>query len=178
MCATINENGYIKIRALNVGEDTTLAKIIKLVDEAGNSKAPAATLADKISAVFVPIVIGISVLTFVIWIIFGQSIEFALNCAISVLVISCPCALGLATPVAITVGIGKAAQYGILIKSAAGLENLSAINAIVLDKTGTVTEGKPKVTDIEVLLKNMSRTEFLSYAQVLKLEVITPYLKR
>lgn len=145
---TINQNGFFKMKATKVGNDTTLAQIIQLVEEAGNSKAPIARLADKVSGVFVPIVIGISVLAFLFWIFQGQSFEFALSIAIAVLVISCPCALGLATPVAIMVGTGKAAGNGILIKSAESLEMLYLIDTVVLDKTGTITEGKTKVTDI------------------------------
>ena len=121
------------------------------MDEAGNSKAPIARLADKVSGVFVPTVIGIAIVTAIVWLLVGQSFEFALSNAISVLVISCPCALGLATPVAIMVGTGRAAELGILIKSAESLENLHAVDTIVLDKTGTITSGHPSVTDIVVL---------------------------
>ena len=149
--ATINKNGTFRFQASKVGEDTTLAQIIRLVDDASNSKAPIARLADKVSGVFVPVVIGIAILTAVIWLIAGQNFEFALSNAIAVLVISCPCALGLATPVAIMVGTGKAAEMGILIKSAESLENLHNIDTIVLDKTGTITSGHPSVTDIVVL---------------------------
>ncbi len=166
--ASTVENGYLKVKALNVGNDTTLAKIIKLVDEAGNSKALAARLVDKVSGIFVPVVILISVITAVIWLILGESVEFALNCAISVMVISCPCALGLATPVAIMAGIGTAAGNGILIKSAESLENLCYTDTIVLDKTGTVTEGKPEVTDILIVSDNISMHEFLTYAAALE----------
>lgn len=145
---TINKNGYFKMKATKVGNDTTLSQIIKLVEEASNSKAPISKLADKVSGIFVPIVIFISILATIFWILQGQTFEFALSIGIAVLVISCPCALGLATPVAIMVGTGKGAQNGILIKSAESLETLHSVNTIVLDKTGTVTEGKPKVTDI------------------------------
>lgn len=145
---TVNLNGAIKVEAKKVGEDTTLSQIIKLVEEAGNSKAPISKLADKVSGVFVPIVIGISVITFITWIFLGAEINFALSLAVAVLVISCPCALGLATPVAIMVGTGKGAENGILIKSAESLEALHSVNTVVLDKTGTITEGKPEVTDI------------------------------
>ena len=141
--ATINKNGSFKFRASKVGNETTLSQIIRLVDEAGNTKAPIARLADKISGVFVPVVILVAIVTAIVWLLSGQTFEFALNCAISVLVISCPCALGLATPVAIMVGTGKAAEYGILIKSAESLENLHSIDTIVLDKTGTITSGHP-----------------------------------
>lgn len=145
---TINKNGYFKMKATKIGQDTTLSQIIKLVEEAGNSKAPIARLADKVSGIFVPCVITIAVLAAIFWLIQGQSFEFALSIGIAVLVISCPCALGLATPVAIMVGTGKASENGILIKSAESLELLHLIDAVVLDKTGTITEGKPKVTEM------------------------------
>ncbi len=145
---TINKSGFLKMKAMKVGDDTTLSQIIKLVEEASNSKAPIAKIADKVSAIFVPTVIAIAILTVVIWLMVGQSFEFALTMGIAVLVISCPCALGLATPVAIMVGTGKGAEKGILIKSAESLELLHLVNTIVLDKTGTITEGKPKVTNI------------------------------
>ncbi len=162
--ATINKNGTFRFRASKVGEDTTLSQIIRLVDDASNSKAPIARLADKVSGVFVPVVIGIAIVTAVIWMIFGGDFEFALSNAISVLVISCPCALGLATPVAIMVGTGKAAEMGILVKSAESLENLHNIDTIVLDKTGTITSGHPSVTDILVLDESLSEAAFLSEA--------------
>lgn len=146
--ATVNKNGSFYFKATRVGNDTTLSQIIRLVEDAGNSKAPIARLADKVSEFFVPAVIAIALITAVIWLIVGYDFEFALNCAVSVLVISCPCALGLATPVAITVGTGKAAEYGILIKNAEALENLHKVDTVVLDKTGTVTSGHPEVTDI------------------------------
>ena len=150
---TINQNGHLKVKALKVLGDTTLSQIINLVEEASNSKAPISKLADKVSAVFVPTVILISILSFIFWIIQGQNFEFALTSAISVLVISCPCALGLATPVAIMVATGKGAENGILIKSAESLERLHLVNTVMLDKTGTVTEGKPVVTDILSIIK-------------------------
>ena len=162
--ATINKNGTFRFRASRVGEDTTLARIIRLVDEAGSTKAPIARLADKISGVFVPVVMGIAVLAGAAWMFAGESFEFALNCAVSVLVISCPCALGLATPVAIMVGTGKAAEYGILIKSAESLENLHTVDTVVLDKTGTITSGHPAVTDIIVLASGVAEREFLAEA--------------
>lgn len=162
--ATINKNGTFRFRASRVGEDTTLAQIIRLVDEAGSTKAPIARLADKISGVFVPVVMGIAVLAGAAWMFAGESFEFALNCAVSVLVISCPCALGLATPVAIMVGTGKAAEYGILIKSAESLENLHTVDTVVLDKTGTITSGHPAVTDIIVLASGVAEREFLAEA--------------
>lgn len=148
IAASINKNGYLKFKAERVGSETTLAQIIKLVEDASASKAPIAKLADKIAGVFVPIVMTIAVITAIIWIIRGAEFEFALSCAISVLVISCPCALGLATPVAIMVGTGKGAENGILIKSAEALETLHLIKTVIMDKTGTITEGKPVVTDI------------------------------
>lgn len=162
--ATINKNGTFRFRASRVGEDTTLAQIIRLVDEAGSTKAPIARLADKISGVFVPVVMGIAVLAGAVWMFAGESFEFALNCAVSVLVISCPCALGLATPVAIMVGTGKAAEYGILIKSAESLESLHTVDTVVLDKTGTITSGHPAVTDIIVLASGVAEREFLAEA--------------
>lgn len=158
---TINKNGYFKMKATKVGDDTTLSQIIKLVEEASNSKAPISRLADKVSGIFVPVVIAIAILAAVFWILQGQSFEFALSAGIAVLVISCPCALGLATPVAIMVGTGKGAQQGILIKSAEALELLHLADTVVLDKTGTITEGKPKVTDI---VSNIDEKELLKIA--------------
>ena len=146
--ATVNKSGYFKMEATRVGNDTTLSQIITLVEEAGASKAPIAKLADKVSGVFVPVVICIAVLAAIVWLILGQPFAFALSIGIAVLVISCPCALGLATPTAIMVGTGKGAEYGVLIKSAESLEIAHQINAVVLDKTGTLTEGKPVVTDV------------------------------
>ena len=146
--ASINKSGYFQFKATEVGDDTTLSQIIRLMEEATSSKAPISKLADKISGVFVPVVITIAVVASVVWLLLGRSVEFALSIGISVLVISCPCALGLATPTAIMVGTGKGAQNGILIKSAETLETAHKTNTIVLDKTGTVTEGHPVVTDI------------------------------
>ncbi len=148
--ASISRSGYITFKATRVGNDTTLAQIIQLVEDASASKAPIAKLADKVSSIFVPTVISIAVVATVAWLIAGQSFEFALSIGISVLVISCPCALGLATPVAIMVGTGKGAENGILIKSAEALETAHMIDTVVVDKTGTVTEGRPQVTDIAV----------------------------
>ncbi len=162
--ATINKNGTFRFRASKVGEDTTLSQIIRLVDEASNSKAPIARLADKVSGVFVPVVIVIALLTAIVWLIAGSGFEFALSNAISVLVISCPCALGLATPVAIMVGTGKAAEMGILIKSAESLENLHSVDTVVLDKTGTITSGHPSVTDIVILAPSLQEDDFLAEA--------------
>ena len=145
---SINKNGYIRFKALRVSEDTTLSQIIRLVEEAQGSKAPIARLADVISSYFVPTVMLIAVLSSIAWLIAGKDSVFALKILISVLVIACPCALGLATPTAIMVGTGKGAEYGILIKSGEALENAHKLNFIVFDKTGTITEGKPQVTDI------------------------------
>lgn len=148
------------MKALKVGEDTTLSQIVKLVDEATSSKAPIAKLADKVSGIFVPIVIIVALIATITWLVLGKDFEFALSIGISILVISCPCALGLATPTAIMVGTGKGAENGILIKSAEALETAHNISTVVLDKTGTVTEGKPIVTDI-VTYKNKTENEFL-----------------
>lgn len=146
--ATINQSGYFKMRADKVGDETALSQIIKLVDEATSSKAPIAKLADKVAGIFVPVVIGIALLAIVVWLICGATFEFAMTIAVSVLVVSCPCALGLATPTAIMVGTGRGASNGILIKSAEALETAHSVNVVVMDKTGTVTQGKPVVTDL------------------------------
>lgn len=146
--ATINQSGYFKMRADKVGDETALSQIIKLVDEATSSKAPIAKLADKVAGIFVPIVIGIALLAMVVWLICGATFEFAMTIAVSVLVVSCPCALGLATPTAIMVGTGRGASNGILIKSAEALETAHSVNVVVMDKTGTITQGKPVVTDL------------------------------
>lgn len=163
---TINKNGIIKIKATKIGENTTLSQIIKLVEEASNSKAPISKIADKVSLIFVPTVILISLFTGIIWLLVGQTVEFALTTAIAVLVISCPCALGLATPVAIMVGTGKGAENGILIKDAESLEMLHNIDTIVLDKTGTITLGKPKVTDLITSQSLLGKTSFLNNLKV------------
>lgn len=147
--STIVTAGYIKVKATKVGEDTSIANIIKLVDEASNSKAPISKLADKISGVFVPVILAIALVTFIINLIVSKDFQIALNFAITVIVIACPCALGLATPVAIMVGTGKGAENGLLIKNAVILEKAHHIKTVVLDKTGTITEGKPRVTDFE-----------------------------
>ena len=160
--ATINKSGYIEIQATKIGEDSTLNQIIKLVEEASATKAPVAKIADKISGVFVPIVIAVALLSAIVWLLVGESFEFALSTGISVLVISCPCALGLATPTAIMTGTGRSAQMGILIKSAECLETSGKLDTVVLDKTGTVTQGKPQVTD--VIPVGMDKQEFLSLA--------------
>ena len=146
--ATINTTGYFRFRATKVGADTALAQIVRLVEEASSSKAPIAKLADKVSGVFVPIVLTIAVLATVVWLLLDAPFSFALSIGIAVLVISCPCALGLATPTAIMAGTGKGAEHGILIKSAESLETAHSIQTVVLDKTGTITEGKPRVTDL------------------------------
>lgn len=164
--ATINKSGYFKFEATNVNEDTTINKIIKLVEEASSSKAPIAKIADKISGIFVPVVITIAVVAAVVWIIMGQSFEFALSIGIAVLVISCPCALGLATPVAIMVGTGKGAENGILIKSGEALEIAHSIDTVVMDKTGTITKGEPRVTDI--INANLDENELLKIAKGLE----------
>ena len=160
---TINKSGFIKCEALKVGEETALSKIIRMVEDASATKAPVAKIADKVSGIFVPVVIGIAVITLIIWLIAGESFGFALARSISVLVISCPCALGLATPVAIMVGNGVGAKNGILFKTALALEETGKINTVVLDKTGTVTVGKPEVTDI-IVSDGFSENEFLSSA--------------
>lgn len=161
IAATMNKTGFIRFKATRVGEDTTFSQIIRLVEEASASKAPIAKIADKISGIFVPVVIAIAIVTAIVWILVGATFEFALSCAISVLVISCPCALGLATPVAIMVGTGKGAENGILLKSGEALETAHNIQCVVMDKTGTITQGKPVVTNVET-----SRTleEFLAVA--------------
>lgn len=162
IAASINKNGFLKFRAEKVGSETTLAQIIKLVEDASASKAPIAKLADKIAGVFVPVVMTIALVTAIAWLATGHDFEFALSCAISVLVISCPCALGLATPVAIMVGTGKGAENGILIKSAEALETLHLVKTVIMDKTGTLTEGKPVVTDIYSI--GMDENELLALA--------------
>ena len=146
--ATTNQSGFLKCRATRVGVDTTLSQIIKMVSDAAATKAPIAKIADKVSGVFVPIVISISILTIIIWMLIGREFAYALARGISVLVISCPCALGLATPVAVMVGNGVGARTGILFKTAAALENCGKVKVVALDKTGTITEGEPKVTDV------------------------------
>lgn len=160
IAATINKTGFIKFRAEKVGADTTISQIIRLVEEASSSKAPIAQMADKIAGIFVPVVMAIALLATVAWLAGGATFEFALSIGISVLVVSCPCALGLATPVAIMVGTGKGAENGILIKSGEALEIAHSIDTVVMDKTGTITLGKPKVTDIVPI--GISKTELLT----------------
>ena len=164
--ATVNTSGYFSFHADKIGEDTTLQQVIRMVEEAGGSKAPIARLADKIAGVFVPVVMTIAAIAFAGWMIADGSLEFSLNAAISVLVISCPCALGLATPVAIMVGTGKGASMGVLFKNGAALEHLHSIDTVVLDKTGTLTTGKPAVTDI--IPNGISETELLRIAAALE----------
>lgn len=164
--ATLNQSGFIKVRATRVGEDTTLSQIIQMVSDAASTKAPIAKKADQVSGIFVPVIIGIALVTFIVWMILGKSIGFSIARAISVLVISCPCALGLATPVAIMVGNGMGAKHGILFKTSESLEVAGSIDIIALDKTGTITKGTPVVTDVvpykiekEVLLNYASSLE-------------------
>ena len=173
--ATINTEGYIEFRAEKVGEDTTLSQIIHMVEEAGGSKAPIARLADKIAGIFVPVVMSIAAVTFIVWMLIGGDLEKALTNAISVLVISCPCALGLATPVAIMVGTGRGAGMGVLFKNAEVLENLHRIDTVVLDKTGTLTTGKPAVTD--VLPNGISEVQLVKIAASLEKQSEHPFAK-
>ena len=173
--ATINTEGYLEFRAEKVGQDTTLSQIIHMVEEAGGSKAPIARMADKIAGVFVPIVMGIAAAAFIFWMVSGKGMEFSLTTAISVLVISCPCALGLATPVAIMVGTGRGAGLGVLFKNAEALENLHHVDPVVLDKTGTLTTGKPAVTD--VLPASVGEAELLTIAAALEQPSEHPFAK-
>ena len=163
---TINKAGFLKMQARKVGNDTALAQIIRLVEEAASSKAPIAKLADRVSGVFVPVVIGIAILATIVWLLVGKGVAFAISIGIAVLVISCPCALGLATPTAIMVGTGKGAENGILIKSGEALETAHLVDTVVLDKTGTVTEGAPRVTDLLPL--EMAPEEFLRLAAAME----------
>lgn len=165
--ATINKSGYFRMQADRVGDETALAQIIRLVDDATSSKAPIAKLADKVAGIFVPVVIGIALVSAVIWLICGASFEFALTIAVSVLVVSCPCALGLATPTAIMVGTGRGAANGILIKSAEALETAHSVQTVVMDKTGTITQGKPVVTDV-ISQTGISKDELLQTAASLE----------
>ena len=174
--ATINQSGFIRCEATRVGVDTTLSQIIKMVSDAAATKAPIAKIADKVSGVFVPVVISIAVVTFIVWLLIGKEFSFALARGISVLVISCPCALGLATPVAIMVGNGVGAKNGILFKTAAILENAGKIEIVALDKTGTITEGEPKVTDV-IPAENITEDELLSLAVSLEAKSEHPLAK-
>ena len=174
--ATINQSGFIRCEATRVGVDTTLSQIIKMVSDAAATKAPIAKIADKVSGVFVPVVISIAVVTFIVWLLIGKEFSFALARGISVLVISCPCALGLATPVAIMVGNGVGAKNGILFKTAAILENAGKIEIVALDKTGTITEGEPKVTDV-IPAGNITEDELLFLAVSLEAKSEHPLAK-
>ena len=173
--ATINTEGFIRFRADKVGEDTTLQQVIRMVEEAGGSKAPIARLADKIAGIFVPVVMTIAAVTFILWMCLGKTVEFSLTAAISVLVISCPCALGLATPVAIMVGTGRGAGMGVLFKNGAALEHLHNVDTVVLDKTGTLTTGKPAVTDI--MPGALERDALLSLAAALEKNSEHPFAR-
>lgn len=168
IAATINTSGFLKVRATKVGEDTAFSEIIRLVQEASASKAPIAHLADQIAGIFVPVVMAIALGATIVWLVSGSTFEFALSIGIAVLVISCPCALGLATPVAIMVGTGKGAENGILIKSGDALETACKVDTVVLDKTGTITTGKPVVTDVQVLQAGLSEPDFLALAGALE----------
>nr|WP_325215473.1 heavy metal translocating P-type ATPase [uncultured Oscillibacter sp.] len=174
--ATVNQSGFLKCRATRVGEDTTLSQIIQMVSDAAATKAPIAKIADKVSGVFVPAVIGIALITTLVWLLLGQTIGFALARGISVLVISCPCALGLATPVAIMVGNGMGAKNGILFKTAASLEAAGRTEIVALDKTGTITQGEPKVTDI-LPVQGLTETELLRLARALEQKSEHPLAK-
>ena len=174
--ATINQSGFIKCRATRVGEDTTLSQIIQMVSDAAATKAPIAKIADKVSGVFVPAVITIAVITFIVWMLAGQTFGYALARAISVLVISCPCALGLATPVAIMVGNGMGAKHGIMFKTAVSLEETGKMQIVALDKTGTITSGEPKVTDI-IPAEGVSEEELLQMAFALEKKSEHPLAK-
>lgn len=177
VCAgTINTSGFIECEATKVGEDTTLSNIIRLVSDAAATKAPIAKVADKVSGIFVPVVIAIALITIIIWLICGQTIGFSLARGISVLVISCPCALGLATPVAIMVGSGVGAKNGILFKTAVSLEETGKAKIVALDKTGTITKGEPKVTDI-IPADGISKDELLTYAYSLEIKSEHPLAK-
>ena len=174
--ATVNQSGFLRCRATRVGEDTTLSQIIRMVSDAAATKAPIAKIADKVSGVFVPTVIAIAIITTVVWLLLGQSFAYALARGISVLVISCPCALGLATPVAIMVGNGVGAKNGILFKTAVSLEQTGKTNIVVLDKTGTITEGAPKVTDL-VPEQGISEEELLALSLALEAKSEHPLAK-
>ena len=165
--ATTNQSGFLRCEATRIGEDTTLSQIIKMVSDAAATKAPIAEVADRVSGVFVPTVIALAILTTAVWLLCGQSIGFALARGISVLVISCPCALGLATPVAIMVGNGLGAKNGILFKTAVSLEETGKTEIVALDKTGTITQGEPRVTDV-LPAEGMTQGVLLSLAAALE----------
>ena len=174
--ATVNQSGFIKCKATRVGEDTTLSQIIKMVSDAAATKAPIAKIADRVSGVFVPAVITISIITTIIWLLTGHEFGYALARGISVLVISCPCALGLATPVAIMVGNGMGAKNGILFKTAVSLEEAGKIQIVALDKTGTITSGQPEVTDI-LPAEGITEKELLTLAYALEKKSEHPLAK-
>ncbi|MBQ7655549.1 MAG: heavy metal translocating P-type ATPase [Clostridia bacterium] len=174
--ATVNQSGYLQCRATRVGQDTTLSQIIKMVSDAAATKAPIAKIADKVSGVFVPVVIAIALVTLIVWLAVGKEFSYALARAISVLVISCPCALGLATPVAIMVGNGLGAKHGILFKTAVSLEEAGKTEIVALDKTGTITEGQPRVTDL-LPVENITKEELLSAAFALEQKSEHPLAK-
>ena len=174
--ATLNQSGFIRCEASRVGEDTTLSQIIKMVSDAAATKAPIAKIADKVSGVFVPAVITIAIITTIGWLLAGETMAFALARGISVLVISCPCALGLATPVAIMVGNGMGAKNGILFKTAVSLEETGKVEIVALDKTGTITSGEPRVTDL-VPEEGVSESELLSLAYALEKKSEHPLAK-
>ena len=174
--ATISKSGYMKCRALRVGEDTTISQIIKMVSDAAATKAPIAKVADKVSGIFVPIVLLIALATFIIWMLVGKTVGFSLARAISVLVISCPCALGLATPVAIMVGNGAGAKKGIMFKTAASLEETGRVQIVALDKTGTITKGEPRVTDI-IPSEGTDENELITLAYILEKKSEHPLAK-
>ena len=174
--ATVNQSGFLKCQAERVGEDTTLSQIIQMVSDAAATKAPIAKIADKVSGIFVPAVILIAAVTFVIWLLVGQTFGYALARGISVLVISCPCALGLATPVAIMVGNGMGARHGIMFKTAVSLEETGKMNIIALDKTGTITNGEPVVTDI-LPVEGMQAERLMSLAATLEQKSEHPLAK-
>ena len=173
--ATVNQSGFLKCKATHVGQDTTLAKIIQMVSDASATKAPISKVADRVSGIFVPVVISIAILVFIIWLLVGQTVGYALARAISVLVISCPCALGLATPVAIMVGNGVGAKHGILFKTAVSLEETGKVQIVALDKTGTITQGLPEVTDI--FTENLAEQELLELAGALEQKSEHPLAK-
>ena len=174
--ATINQSGFIKCEATRVGEDTTLSQIIKMVSDAAATKAPIAKIADKVSGVFVPVVIILAIITTIVWLIAGKEVGYALARGISVLVISCPCALGLATPVAIMVGNGVGAKNGILFKTAVSLEETGRIEIVALDKTGTITKGEPRVTDI-IPMREYDEETLLRLAYSLEIKSEHPLAK-
>lgn len=174
--ATVNQSGFIKCEATRVGEDTTLSQIIKMVSDAAATKAPIAKIADRVSGVFVPAVITIAIITTIVWLLTGHEAGYALARGISVLVISCPCALGLATPVAIMVGNGMGAKNGILFKTAVSLEEAGKVQIVALDKTGTITNGQPEVTDI-LPADDVSENDLLTLAYALEKKSEHPLAK-